>query len=903
MTAREWLRFFQRKRREDDFAAEALAYLEEETARNLAAGMDLQEAAAAARRKFGNITAVREIDRDMNTIGFVENFWQDLSYGARQLRSNPSFFVVAVLSLALGIGANTAIFHLLDALRLRSLPVEDAQQLAQVQIAENEHCCNGNFTARHSDLTYPLWEQIRQRQQVFSSIFAFGDNRFNIGTGGEVRYVEGLWVSSQFFFALGVNPELGRFLTVDDDRPGCTSPGVVLSHAFWQHNYAGDPGVLSSTISIEGHPFPIVGVAPPYFYGVEVGKRFDVALPLCAEPLISFEESHLAKRHHWWLAAIGRLKPGVSVAQATAQLRSISPAVFQETVPANYTPEMQKYYAGYKLESRAAGTGVSNLRHDYENPLWILLAIAGLVLLIACANLANLLLARASAREREIAVRLAIGASRGRIIRQLLAESLLLSFLGAAAGAALAQWLSRYMVTLLTTSKNPLFIDLNVDWRVFGFVTLLAVLTCLLFGLVPALGATRMGTGAALKGSSRSTTAGRERNGLRRGLVVSQIALSLVLLFGALLFSRSFINLITANAGFRANGILITAVDASRANLTPERRGVLYRSLLTRIRAIPGVEAAATASVIPVSGFYWNDRIELLNGKHSAAVLTSFARVSDQYFQTLGTALLAGRDFTDRDSLSSPTVAIVNEAFSRKFLDGASPLGLQIRTVTGPGEPPASFQIVGLTKNAKYRSLRSEFEPTVFVSETQNRQPEPGIRYLVRASGSAGPLFADLKKIVSEENSSLIVWDFEPFETQIKDSLILERLMATLSGFFGALAAALATIGLYGVISYMVARRRGEIGIRMALGADRNQVVRMILSEASVLVLVGCGLGLLFSVLAARFAAALLYGLRPYDPITLAAAVGLLVGVSLLASFIPARRASRLQPMTALREE
>ncbi len=484
-----------------------------------------------------------------------------------------------------------------------------------------------------------------------------------------------------------------------------------------------------------------------------------------------------------------------------------------------------------------------------------------------------------------------------------MAESLLLAFIGAATGAALAQWLSRYMITLLTTSENPLFIDLNVDWRVFGFITALAVVTCLLFGLVPALRATRMGTGAALKGSSRSTTAGRERNGLRRGLVVSQIALSLVLLFAALLFSRSFVNLITAEAGFRSEGVLITAVDASRANLTPEHRGVLYRNLLTRIRSIPGVQAAATASIIPISGGGWNDRIELLDGKHTASVISNFSRVSTKYFQTLGTPLLAGRDFDDRDNLSAPAVAVVNEAFSRKFLGWASPLGLRIRIVTGPGEPPASFQIVGLTKDAKYRSMRADFDPTVFVCENQNAHPELGMRYLIRSSGSAGPLLGDFKKIVREENSSLIIWNFERFETQIKESLILERLMATLSGFFGVLAAALATIGLYGVISYMVARRRGEIGIRMALGADRNQVVRMILWEASVLVLIGCGLGLLFSVLASRFAAALLYGLRPYDPVTLAAALILLVLVSLVASFIPARRASQLQPMTALREE
>jgi putative ABC transport system permease protein len=902
MTAREFLRFLQRNRREEDFAAEAAAYLEEETARNLDKGMNPQQADEAARRKFGNLTTIREIDRDMNTIGFFENFWQDLSYGARQLRSNPGFFIVAVLSLALGIGANTAIFHLLDAVRLRSLPVENAQQLADVHIAQDDHCCSGNFSDRHPNLTYPMWEQIRQRQQVFSSIFAFGDQRFNIGTGGEIRYAEGLWVSSEFFPALGVNPELGHFFTADDDRLGCTNPGVVLSHAFWQRDFAGDLGVLNSTISLEGHSLPIVGVAPTQFYGVEVGKRFDVAVPTCAEPMIAGEGSHLAKRHHWWLAAMGRLKPGISVVQATAQLKSISPAVFQETVPPNYTPEMQKYYAGYKLESKPAGTGVSNLRSQFENPLWILLAIAGLVLLIACANLANLLLARAGAREREIAVRLAIGASRGRLIRQLLAESLLLAFVGAVAGALLAQWLSRYMLALLTTDKNPLFIDLNVDWRVFGFITLLAAATCLLFGLLPALRATKIGTGAALKGSSRSTTAGRERNGLRRGLVVSQIALSLVLLFAALLFSRSLVNLITTEAGFRSEGILITTIDASRTNLSPERRGVLYRSLTARMRAIPGVEGVATTHIIPISGNRWNDRIELLNGKHAAPVISNFTRVGTEYFQTLRTPLLAGRDFTDHDNLSAPSVAIVNEAFSRKFLNGASPMGLQIRVITGPGEPPASYQIVGLTKDAKYVSMRDDFEPTVFVSMEQEPTPDLGMRYILRSSGSFGPLLRDLKRVISEENPALIA-EFEPFQSFIKESLILERLMATLSGFFGILAAALASIGLYGVISYMVARRRSEIGIRMALGADRPQVIRMILSEAGVLVLVGCAIGLLLSVAAARSATALIYGMRPYDPLTLGSALLLLVLVSLFASLIPASRASNLQPMTALREE
>ncbi len=902
MNARERFRFFHRKRREEDFAAEVEAYLEEETARNLALGMDPREAPAAAMRKFGNVTRIREIDRDMNTIGFIETLWQDLRYASRQLRASPGFFLIAVASLALGIGANAAIFHLLDAVRLRSLPVADPQQLATVHIAKHEHCCNGNFSDRHPDLTYPQWEQISRRQRAFTSMFAFGDRRFNIGTGNEVRYAQGLWVSGQFFSTLGVNPALGRLFNADDDHHGCANPGAVISYAFWRRNYDGNPAVLGSTISIEGHALPIIGVSPAYFFGVEVGKRFDVAVPLCTEPLIDGEDSHLARRHDWWLAAMGRLKPGWSISQATAQLQAISPAVFGETIPPDYTVDFQKYYVTYKLESTPAGSGVSTLRKDYANPLWILLSIAALVLLIACANLSNLLLARAGAREREIAVRLSIGASRGRLIRQLLAESLLLAVIGTIAGAALAQGLTRYMVALLTTSHSPLFVDLGTDWRLFGFIALLAVSTCLLFGLVPALRGTQMGTSAALKNSSRSATAGRERNGLRRGLVVAQIALSLVLLCAALLFTRSLGNLLTAETGFRAEGLMITTIDASHLQFNAERRGELYRDLLLRLRAIPEVEAVATVNDIPISGDYWNDRIQILDGKHAGPEGSSFNRVSTQYFQALQTPLLAGRDFSENDTASSPAVAVVNQTFVRKLLNGANPIGLQVRTVTGPGEEPLTYQIVGVTKDAKYTSLRSEFEPTVFLCAGQDRKPDLGIRLLIRASGSFGPLLADVKQAVREENAGLIV-DFQPFATQIKETLVLERLMATLSGFFGFLAAALATLGLYGVISYMVARRRSEIGIRMALGADRPSVIKMILSEAGVLVLIGCALGAVLFVAAAQFGTSMLYGLRPTDPLTLCSALVLLILVSLAASFVPATRAARLEPMIALREE
>jgi putative ABC transport system permease protein len=531
----------------------------------------------------------------------------------------------------------------------------------------------------------------------------------------------------------------------------------------------------------------------------------------------------------------------------------------------------------------------------------MLLAIAGLVLLIACANLANLMLARASVREREIAVRLAIGASRSRLIRQLLVESLLLAFSGALLGALLAQGLSTYLVGFLTTTNSPIFVDLGTDWRLLGFTAALAILTCILFGLTPAIRATKTSPGAVMKASSRGLTAGRERFGLRRALVVSQVALSLVLLVGALLFVRSLQNLLTLDAGFRSEGLLITGIDASRLNYPALRRAVLYREMLDRIRATPGVEFAAQAAIVPISGNRWNDIVTIPGQKDSADMLTNFSSVSAGYFRTLGSPLLAGRDFDDRDALSSPMVAIVNQSFVHKFLNGGNPLGKTVRIITGPGEPPLAYQIVGLTKDAKYQSLRSDFSSTVFVATAQ-KEADSGTTYIIRSGEQLGPLLSSLKQTILGVNPG-ISFEFQTFHNQVEDSLLRERLMATLSGFFGLLAATLATIGLYGVISYMVARRRNEIGIRIALGADRWKVLGLVLGEAGKLVAIGLVIGIALAVAAAQAAASMLYGLKPHDPLTILLAVLLLALVAVPASFLPARRASRLEPMIALREE
>jgi len=832
----------------------------------------------------------------------MNGLWQDLRHGARLLRLNPGFFTVATLSLALGIGANTAIFQLLDAVQLRLLPVQHPEQLAELTIADNEHCCSGNFSDRRPNFTFAQWEQIRDHQRAFSSIFAWGDTPFNLASGGEVRYVDGLWVSGDFFKTLGVQALAGRLITAEDDHQGCGSPGAVIGYAFWQREFAGDSQAIGKKLSLNGRPVEIVGIAAPGFFGVEVGKNLDVAVPICAEPWINGENSHTAKRHHWWLAVIGRLKPGWTVAKAEAQARAMSPAVFESTVPPIYRPDQAKYYTQYKLTANPAGSGVSSMRQKYQEPLLLLLGIAGLALLIACANLANLMLARASTREREMAIRLAIGANRARLIRQLLAESLLLAVAGALAGAVLASFLSRYLVSFLTTKGNPLFVELGGDWRVFGFMAGLAILTCALFGLTPALRASRAVPASAMRASGRGLTADRSRFGLRRMLVISQVALSLVLLVGALLFVGSLRNLSTLDPGFRENGLLITGIDISRINFPPARRAVLYQELLRRVRGIPGVEGAASTNIVIISGSGWNDGIQILGQNTQERMVPWFNRISPGYFRTMGTALVAGRDFDDRDTTSAPEVAIVNQEFSRKFLGGANPIGKSFRVLTGPGETQHMYQIVGLVKNSKYQNLREDFKPLAYVAESQNKEPGLGLHFMVRSTLPLGSLMAAVKKTVLDENSQISL-QFQVFTTQVRESLLRERLMATLSGFFGFLAVALATVGLYGVISYMVERRRNEIGIRIALGANRANVLNLVLREAGVLLVAGLAIGIGLALAVGRAASSLLFGLQPNDPVTIGASVAGLAVVAIAASLLPAMRAARVEPMVALREE
>jgi putative ABC transport system permease protein len=887
---------------EQELDDELRDFLEKSTAEKMRAGMTREKAHRAARLEMGGVEAVKENVRFASWETHLESLWSDLRFGARLLRFNPVFAGAAILSLALGIGANTAIFQLLDAVRLRTLPVKNPQEIARVAI-DKRTGASGGFTSRYSDLTYPMWLEIHAQQQAFSNLFAWSPTQFNIAPSGEVHNVQGLWVSGEFFQTLGLEPALGRFLNPADDTPGCAPGGAVISYSFWQHEFGGDRSVIGRALTLGRRPFEIIGVAPAGFYGVEVGRYFDVAVPLCTELAIMGEDSQMKTRSGWWLASMGRLKSGWTIERATAQLRAISPALFEATLPADYNPENTKHFLANKLGAFSADSGVSDLRKDYEHPLWLLLSLAALVLLIASANLANLMLARASAREKEMGLRMAVGASRSRLIRQLLAESLLLAAVGAVLGALLAHNLSQLLVASLSTQRDPLFVELGTDWRVFGFTAALAVLTCVFFGLAPAVRATSVSPGVVLKEGSRGTTEGHGRFGLRRILVVSQIALSLTLLVGALLFARSLAKLTAVDTGFRQTGILVTDIDFGSLKLSNERRISFGRELLSRIRAIPGVENAATAETVPLSG---NEEFhDILPGISDAPTeqnpVSAFNHVSSGFFQTLQTPLLAGRDFNDHDVAGSPLVAIVNETMARKIFKTSNPVGTMFRVrrlskISGP------LEIVGLVKDTKYGDLREEPLQIVYLPLLQSPRPDQDSQVLIRSGLPLPELTSAVKDAASSAHPGLDV-SFFSFPTMIEEGLLRDRLMAKLSGFFGVLAVLLAVIGLYGVISYMVARRRNEIGIRMSLGADRGAIIALVLRESFWLLTIGLTLGIALSLAASRAAASLLFGLKPHDAATLIMATVTLATIALAASYIPALRASRLDPMDALRNE
>jgi predicted permease len=898
------LNVFRPTRLADDLDDELTFHVAERVDELVAEGMTPEAARVEALRRFGSLPLHRDRARDADVAGWLEALVADLRYGARQLRWNPGFAAVAILSLALGIGANTAIFQLINALRLRSLPVERPWELAAIDTDEDFYA-SGWYAGRHTALTYAQFLELRRHQRLFKDLLAFGTARFNLSRGGEAQYANGLYVSANVLDVLGVRPLIGHGFDAGMDGPNCGSGGAILSYAFWQRQYGGDPSAVGRAIHLDGRTFPIVAVTPRDFFGLEPGRQFDVAVPLCADALLSSDgKGRMARLEAWWLTMVGRLNPGWSVDRASEHLRQLSPAVFRQTVPTVYRPEEVEKYLKNRLSAIDARAGVSALRREYEDPLWLLLAVTVLVLLIACANLANLLLARASARQREMAVRQALGASRARLVSQLASESLLLAAVGATFGLVIAQVLSRLLVGFLSHPDQPIVIALGVDANVFWFTTLTAVLTSLLFGVGPAIKATRHSPSAAMQGG-RGTAGTAEGNRLRRGLVVAQVALSLVLLVGALLFGQTLRNLLRVDPGIAPEGVLVAAVDARLRSLAPEHRRRVFDEMEARIAAEPGVRAVSQVSLSPFSGSGWNETVRV-DRSHGAAErhLSWFNRVGPGYFRTLETPMLAGRDFSSADGPGAPDVAIVNEEFARVFFQGGNPVG-RIFRIEGPvGEPELAYHVVGLVKNTKYNGLREESRAIAFMPMAQSPRDDypDSLTFLVRSDAALGPTMAAIRRVMNDLHGGLLV-EFRVLELQIARSVLRERLMAGVSGAFGLLATLLSMLGLYGVMSYMVARRRNEIGVRVALGASGRQVVRLILGEAGRLVAAGLAIGAAATAVLARYAESLLFGLQAQDASTMLAACVLLAATAVLASALPARRALGLDPATVLRDE
>lgn len=835
----------------------------------------------------GNTTAIKENALDLWRFNLIENIWRDLIYAARGLRRSPALLACALLSLGLGIGANTAIFQLLDALRLRSLPVQKPQELAAVRIVGGNGGMGVN-PGQYPELTRPIWQEIENRQQAFSGVFAWTADEVNVGQGSALRSAKAIWVSGNFFRVLGVRPWRGRLISPDDEG-ACPESSAVVSYAYWQGAMAEQLG-NGGTLLVDGTRKQVIGVTPPDFFGLSVGERFDIALPLCRPKEL--------RRDVFDIALIGRLRPGLSLERASAQLQALSPGIFEATTPTARSAKSIETYKRFRLAAFPASAGVSLLRQQYDSSLWLLLAITGLVLLIACANLANLLLARASTRDREMAVRLALGASRSRLLRQLFAEGALLAGIGAILGLGLAQVLSRLVVWALSTEGNSVSLPLTTDWRVLLFTAAVSTLTCIVFGVVPAQRALGAEPVNAMKAGGRSMTGSRQRFLMQRVLVVMQIAISLVLLVAALLFVRSFRKLIAFDPGMREANITVAILAFQQSHITPEHYKDFQRQLLEDVRSVRGVLSAATTTNIPLVGGSWEHGIHI----GSLEGTSKFTWVSPGYFGTMKIPLVMGRDLNRADTDGSQRVAVVNETFVRRFLGNTNPIGKTLRTEQEPNYPSTVYQIVGVIPDTKYNNLRDVTPPMTFAPASQFPVAGPWTVMLIYSKADPAAVVSIVKRSMARKHPGVVTVAGN-FQTWIRDGMVRERVVAMLSGFFGLVAALLAMVGLYGVVSYLVVNRRSEIGIRMALGARREQVVGMVMKDAWSLLVIGIVSGIVLSLIAGRGAALLLFGLKPYDPLTLVAASLLLAAIAASASFVPARRASKVDPMIALRYE
>jgi predicted permease len=906
---RSWSRAnLRRSRTESEMDAE-LKFHMDAYANDLArSGVPREEAMRRARLEFGGFERAKEECRDATGVSFVQSLMQDVRYGLRMLRNNLGFTAIAVLSLALGIGANTAIFTLIDAVMLRMLPVKNPQELVSLKLAPDaQFPRNAPDGDRSIAFPYPAFVQMRERNRVLSALFAFKDTPgVSVLANGSAEIAHGQLVTSNYFSALGVRPALGRDFAPVDDAAGAT-PVAIISYGYWQSLFGGEPSVLGRRIVVSGAPMTIVGVAAPGFFGLQRGSTVDLYMPMAMQPLIVPNvagegpgTSVFTATEVWWIQLMGRLKPGVTLEQARANLDVIyRPAVLQ-----GLKPEMGRGpLVPPSLEVVPASGGLSALRNAFSKPLAILMIIVGIVLLIACVNVANLLLVRSSVRAKEIAVRLSLGASRGRLIRQLLLESVLLSAFGGLLGLLFAYWGCRALVAMMQHGNNPVLIDVNPDLAVLAFTAVACLLTGILFGLAPALRATRVELTPALKQTAASLGTTRQKMYTTKSLLVAQVSLSVVLLFAAGLFVRTLVNLETMNVGFSRNNLLLFGVSPRTAGYKGQRYADLCREIQSRVAQLPGVKSATSSLLLLLDGSLRVGIMEVpgYSARTDEKTIAFFLPVGDDFLSTMGIPLLRGRDLSPRDDEDAAKVALINETLARKYWPNKNPLGRHFTLKN------VEMEVVGIVGDAKYTNLRGDIPPTVYYPYVQQMDSMPQVHFEVRTQGDAKALIPSVRAVLASIDNRLPLYDVRTQTQQIDDLLYQERLFAKLVGFFATLALALVCVGLYGVMSYSVARRTSEIGIRMALGAQRGNILGMVLRETMLLVGVGVALGVIASVATAKIAshqvAGLLYGLKVTDTASIWVAIAFIAAVAAAASLVPVRRAMRVDPMVALRYE
>jgi predicted permease len=857
-------------------------HLEKQIEQNITRGMNAKEARYAALRQFGNIGAVKEECRDSWGVRFINELLQDLRYGLRQLRRNPGFTIVAILTLALGIGATSTIFSWIDSTLLNPIPgVTNTGNLVTVM--------RGTISEHPTPpFSYPDFLDLQNQNRSFAGLLAYHDDFMSITGNRKPERIFGALTTANYFELLGVRPVLGRgFLPREGTEPG-GAPVVVISYAFWQSHFASDPSAIGRTLQVNRHSFTIVGVVPPGFQGCKTGLRDDVWIPLTMDREV-WGSNQFYERGTFWLNVLGRLRPGVTRQQAAGETNIVMQQI------ASATPNIERGPNQITLDPLWRSPFGANVYLYRSLPL--LFGLAVVLLLLACTNVANLLLVRLGGRRREIALRLSMGAGRPRLVRQFLVESLLLALAGGATAMLLTTWTAGTFASFFPPTSLPLTLNGHASRGVMLATLVISVFTAAVFGLLPALRTSQLAPASVLKEEENRSSGGMRQSRLSRMLVVAQVSLSLLLLIAAGLFTRSFHNEQSSNPGFNPNHVLLASYDLDSVGATREEELTFDQRLLDRLRALPGVKAATLADFSPLS-FTIHSRDVLPQGyvprPHESMEIDRGA-VAPDYFRTLQTPIVAGREFSAHDDAKGQPVAIVNQEFCRRYWPGQEAVGKKILT-NGQW-----LTVVGVAENAKYRLLRYGPEPAIFVSIYQRYHDQLTIH--LRVAGDPGTFASAVGRIVSEMNPDLPLFNVTTLKASMQFGSIFERLAATLVGTFGFLALFLGAIGIYGVIAYATRQRTHEIGIRMALGARKSDILRMVIGQGLRMALTGIAIGIAGALVLTRFLSSLLYGVTPTDPVTFIAVSLILIAVALLACYIPARRAAKVDPMVALRYE